>query len=109
MDPGMLNPHATPDTLPGKGRGHLSIAQAPIDNDEAWAGDSAYDRVTGLAEEGELTTKATDGEEQVPDPAGADLWQSQVTGTDSVELEWNDEANRTGFLIAGEGDPGQVK
>jgi hypothetical protein len=26
-----------------------------------------------------------------------------------VELEWNDEANRTGFLIAGEGDPGQVK
>ena len=109
IDPGMLNLYETPATLTVKGSGDLTIAQAPIDNVEAWAGDSAYDRVTGLAEEGELTTKATDGEEQVPDPAGADLWQSQVTGTDSVELEWNDEANRTGFLIAGEGDPGQVK
>lgn len=68
IDPGMLNLYETPATLTVKGSGDLTIAQAPIDNVEAWAGDSAYDRVTGLAEEGELTTKATDGEEQVPDP-----------------------------------------
>jgi hypothetical protein len=70
VDPGMLNLYETPATLTVKGSGDLTIAQAPIDNVEAWAGESAYDRVTGLAEEGELTTKATDGEEQVPDPAG---------------------------------------
>jgi hypothetical protein len=62
-----------------------------------------------LAEDGKLTTKATDGDGSVPDPKGADLWQSEVNGTDSVELEWNDDANRTGFLIAGNGDAGQVK
>src|SRR5699024_2364719 len=109
IDPGMLNLYETPATLTVKGSGDLTIAQAPIDNVEAWARDSASDRVTGRAADGELRTNGTDGERQVPDPAGGALWQSQVTGTDSVELEWNDEANRTGFLIAGEGDPGRVK
>src|SRR5699024_3926037 len=51
IDPGMLNLYETPATLTVKGSGDLTIAQAPIDNVEAWAGDSAYDRVTGLAEE----------------------------------------------------------
>lgn len=109
VDPGMLNLYETPTTLTAKGSGDLTIAQAPIENVEAWAGQSAYDRVTGLAEGGKLTTKATDGEGKVPNPAGADLWQSEVTGTDSVELEWNDEANRTGFLVAGDGEAGAVK
>nr|WP_209324092.1 hypothetical protein [Brevibacterium renqingii] len=109
VDPGMLNLYSTPATLTVKGSGDLTIAQAPIENVEAWAGQSAYDRVTGLAQEGKLTTKSTDGEEKVPDPTGDDLWQAQVSGTDSVELEWNDDANRTGFLIAGNGEPGQIK
>ncbi|WP_228282305.1 hypothetical protein [Brevibacterium atlanticum] len=109
VDPGMLNLYETPATLTVKGSGDLTIAQAPIENVEAWAGQSGYDRITGLAEGGKLTTKATDGEGSVPDPKGADLWQSEVNGTDSVELEWNDDANRTGFLIAGDGDAGQVK
>jgi hypothetical protein len=109
VDPGMLNLYKTPATMTVKGSGDLTIAQAPIENVEAWAGQSGYDRITGLAEEGKLTTKATDGEGKVPDPKGADLWQSEVNGTDSVELEWTDDANRTGFLIAGNGESGQVK
>ncbi|MGO3064859.1 MAG: hypothetical protein ACTIIT_02430, partial [Brevibacterium linens] len=109
VDPGMLNLYETPTTLTVKGSGDLTIAQAPIENVEAWAGQSAYDRVTGIAAGGELTVKGTDGEGKVPNPAGADLWQSEVTGTDSVELEWNDDANRTGFLIAGDGEAGAVK
>lgn len=109
VDPGMLNLYKTPATLTVEGSGDLTIAQAPIENVEAWAGQSGYDRVTGLAEEGKLTTKATEGESTVPDPQGADLWQSEVSGSDSVELEWNGDANRTGFLIAGDGEAGQVK
>src|SRR5699024_10548787 len=65
IDPGLLNLYETPATRTVKRSGDLTIAQAPIDNVEAWAGESAYDRVTGLAAAGELTTKATDGEEQV--------------------------------------------
>ncbi|UZD61358.1 hypothetical protein [Brevibacterium sp. JSBI002] len=70
VDPGMLNLYETPATLEVKGSGDLTIAQAPIENVEAWAGQSAYDRVTGIAEGGKLTVKATDGEGKVPNPPG---------------------------------------
>ncbi|MCD1285804.1 MULTISPECIES: hypothetical protein [unclassified Brevibacterium] len=109
VDPGMLNLYETPATLKVEGSGDLTIAQAPIENIDAWTGESAVDRVTGLAEGGELTTKSKDGENTVPNPAGADLWESEVTGTDAVTLDWSDDANRTGFLIAGDGEAGQVK
>lgn len=109
VDPGMLNLYETPATLKVKGSGDLTIAQAPAENVEAWVGDSASAHVTGLAPEGELTVKAQDGKAKVPNPAGADLWTSEVTGTDTVELDWTDDANRTGFLIAGSGEPGDVK
>lgn len=109
VDPGMLNLYETPATLKVEGSGDLTIAQAPAENVEAWVGDSASAHVTGLAPEGELTVKAQDGKAKVPNPAGADLWTSEVTGTDTVELDWTDDANRTGFLIAGSGEPGDVK
>ncbi|MBM6588680.1 hypothetical protein [Brevibacterium sp. RIT 803] len=109
IDPGMLNLYETPATLEVKGSGDLTIAQAPAENVDAWVGDSASAHVTGLAPEGKLTVKAQDGKAKVPNPAGADLWTSEVTGTDSVTLDWTDDANRTGFLIAGSGEPGDVK
>lgn len=109
VDPGMLNLYETPATLNVEGSGDLTIAQAPIENVEAWAGNSAFTRVTGLAPEGGLSVKSQDGEASMPSPAGADLWTSEVTGNDSVTLDWTEDANRTGFLIAGSGEPGDVK
>ena len=109
VDPGMLNLYETPASLEVEGSGELTIAQAPIENVEAWVGDSASARVTGLASEGGLTVKSQDGKGEVPNPAGADLWTSEVTETDKVSLDWTDDANRTGFLIAGSGEPGDVK
>ena len=109
VDPGMLNLYDTPATLNVKGSGDLTIAQAPIENVDAWAGDSQIARVTGLAPDGGLTVKSKEGKAETPNPAGADLWNSEVTGTDSVSLDWTDDANRTGFLIAGSGKAGDVK
>ncbi|WP_113902622.1 hypothetical protein [Brevibacterium sanguinis] len=109
VDPGMLNLYQTPATLTAEGSGELTIAHAPAENVDAWVGESASARVTGLAPEGGLTVKAQDGEPSVPDPRGADLWDAEVTGTDRVSLEWTGEANRTGFLISGTGEPGQVE
>ncbi|WP_309132369.1 hypothetical protein [Brevibacterium sp.] len=109
IDPGMLNLYQTPATLTVEGTGELTIAQAPIENIDAWVGDSAAARVTGLAPEGGLTVKSQDGEPSVPNPKGADIWEAEVSGTDSATLEWRGEANRTGFVIAGSGEPGQVK
>ncbi len=109
IDPGMLNLYQTPATLTAEGTGELTIAQAPIENVDAWVGESAATRVTGLAPDGGLTVKTQDGEPSVPDPRGADLWEAEATGTGTATLEWTGEANRTGFLIAGSGEPGQVK
>lgn len=109
IDPGMLNLYETPTTLKVEGEGDLTIAQAPIENIEAWTGESAVDRVTGLAEGGKLTVKSQDGQDSVPNPQGADLWESEVTDSGTVSLDWTDDANRTGFLIAGDGKSGEVK
>lgn len=109
VDPGMLNLYETPATLEVKGSGDLTIAQAPIENVDAWAGNSPVAHVTGLAPDGGLNVKSENGDAKMPSPAGADLWTSEVTGTDSVKLDWTDDANRTGFLIAGSGEPGDVK
>lgn len=108
VDPGMLNLYDTPAKLSAEGTGDLTIAQAPIESIDAWIGDSAAARVTGLATGGGLTVEAKDGTAEVPNPAGADLWEAEVTGSGTVSLDWNAEANRTGFLIAGTGQPGEV-
>ncbi|WP_193096568.1 hypothetical protein [Brevibacterium sp. FME17] len=109
VDPGMLNLYETPATLEAKGSGDLTIAQAPIENVDAWTGNSPVAHVTGLAPDGGLTVKPENGDAKMPSPAGADLWTAEVTGADSVKLDWTDDANRTGFLIAGSGEPGDVK
>lgn len=108
VDPGMLNLYETPATLTAEGTGDLTIAQAPIESIDAWIGDSAAARITGLASEGGLTVEPKDGAEEVPNPAGADLWEAETTGGGTVSLDWDAEANRTGFLIAGSGQPGEV-
>ncbi|RAD62289.1 hypothetical protein DN508_36385, partial [Burkholderia multivorans] len=64
--------------------------------------------ITGLASEGGLTVEPKDGAEEVPNPAGADLWEAETTGSGTVSLDWDAEANRTGFLIVGSGQPGEV-
>lgn len=108
IEPGVLNLYETPATLTATGTGELTIAQAPIESVDAWLGKSAAQRVTGLSAEGVLSTKAVQGEASVPNPGGADLWESEVSGTDTVGLDWKQEANRTGFLIAGDGTQGTV-
>ncbi len=80
VDPGMLNLYETPATLTAEGTGDLTIAQAPIESIDAWIGDSAAARITGLASEGGLTVEPKDGAEEVPNPAGADLWEAETTG-----------------------------
>lgn len=109
IDPGMLNLYDTPATLNATGTGDLTIAQAPIESIDAWVGESSAQRVTGLSQEGALALKPKDGDPQVPNPSGADLWDNELLGTDTVSLDWKGEANRTGFLIAGSGQAGEVK
>jgi len=87
-----------------------------------WVGDDPYDSVTGLSSwealsvvpgTGLATDEETDGEETDdapakkpstgPDPAGSDMWISEVSGETTAQLRWTEEPGRVVLLAAGVG------
>ncbi|TDK27618.1 hypothetical protein E2F48_00280 [Arthrobacter crusticola] len=70
-----------------KSGGAFTLAVGRAADVDAWVGDAAHLRVTGVGDE-ELKTEFTDGEATVPDPRGADLWTSEETAEGSVTHSW---------------------
>ncbi|WP_159618484.1 hypothetical protein [Arthrobacter zhaoguopingii] len=70
-----------------KSGGPFTLAVGRAADVDAWVGDAAHLRVTGVGDE-ELTTEFAEGEATVPDPRGADLWTSEETAEGSVTHRW---------------------
>jgi hypothetical protein len=70
-----------------KSGGPFTLAVGRAADVDAWVGDAAHLRVTGVGEE-ELETEFTEGEATVPDPSGSDLWTSEETVEGSVTHHW---------------------
>ncbi|MHA7262677.1 hypothetical protein ACX80W_05660 [Arthrobacter sp. TMN-37] len=70
-----------------KGDGAFTLAVGRAADVDAWVGDAAHLRVTGVGED-TLETEFTKGEAEVPDPRGADLWTSEETAEGSVTHSW---------------------
>lgn len=105
IQPGVLNLYDTPAELTVQGEGEITIAQASKEHVDAWVGDTAHASVPGLAGETQLRVDQVEGEaETAPNPAGADLWTSEVVGEGTAELRWDAEPGRTAFLIATDGE-----
>lgn len=83
-----------------------------------WVGDDPYDSVSGLSSWETLsvapgTGAPTEGEEtddapakkpgSGPDPAGSDMWLSEVSGETTVSMRWTEEPGRVVLLAAGVG------
>ncbi|WP_460889232.1 hypothetical protein [Promicromonospora xylanilytica] len=83
-----------------------------------WVGDDPYDSVSGLSSWETLsvapgTGAPTEGEEaddapakkpgSGPDPAGSDMWISEVSGETTVSMRWTEEPGRVVLLAAGVG------
>lgn len=87
-----------------------------------WVGDDPYDSVTGLSSwealsvvpgTGLATAEEETGEETGdapaekpstgPDPAGSDMWISEVSGETTVSMRWTEEPGRVVLLAAGVG------
>lgn len=90
-----------------------------------WVGTDPYDSVTGLSSwetlsvvpgTGPATEEAADGESEAPadeepaekpstgpDPAGSDMWLSEVSGETTVSMRWTEEPGRVVLLAAGVG------
>lgn len=87
-----------------------------------WVGEDPYDSVTGLSSWETLSVapgvgatpegEAAEGEEDAapaekpstgPDPAGSDMWISEVSGETTVSMRWTEEPGRVVLLAAGVG------
>ena len=88
-----------------------------------WVGADPYDSVTGLsswetlsvvpgtsaspegeAAEGEETEESAEKPSTGPDPAGSDMWISEVSGETNAQMRWTDQPGRTVLLAAGVGE-----
>lgn len=79
------------------------LAFAPSADVDAWVGEAGHVRVTGMSSWTELRVEEVAGEETVPNPAGADLWRSEVTGTGEVVVELSAETGDVALLAATDG------
>lgn len=70
---------------------------------EGWVGEAAHTTVTGFTAEQALTAETTEGEAEVPDPAGSDLWVASETGEGSATLEYEAREGRYLLLAASDG------
>lgn len=92
-----------------------------------WVGQDPYDSVTGLsswetlsvvpgagaapegeAAEGEAAEEPAGQPGTGPDPAGSDMWISEVSGETSVQMRWTEQPGRTVLLAAGVGEGAQA-
>ncbi|KGM13785.1 hypothetical protein N869_10170, partial [Cellulomonas bogoriensis 69B4 = DSM 16987] len=134
-EPGVLDVAAQQVTLRAQGQGEaLVVALGRTEDVEAWIGDDAHTRVTGLQDASTLATRDVaarqpepddeagdeDAEEQAeedgeegteeeaveppPDPRGSDLWVTEIVGDGSVDLEWAAEQGRWSVLVATVGE-----
>lgn len=88
-----------------------------------WVGQDPYDSVTGLSSWETLSVvpgtvpapegEAAEGEEAEepagkpgtgPDPAGSDMWISEVSGETTAQMRWTEQPGRTVLLAAGVGE-----
>ena len=88
-----------------------------------WVGDDPYDSVTGLSSwetlsvapgtglaTGEEETDGAEAEEPAekpstgPDPAGSDMWISEVSGETTASMRWTEQPGRVVLLAAGVGE-----
>lgn len=82
-----------------------------------WVGSDPYDSVTGLSSWETLSVApgapaTTDDEESAepaekpasgPDPAGSDMWITEVSGEGTVQMRWTEQPGRVVLLAAGVG------
>ncbi|WP_369369545.1 hypothetical protein AB1046_12010 [Promicromonospora sp. Populi] len=86
-----------------------------------WVGEDPYDAVTGLStwetlsvapgtglatgdEEAEDTEEPAEAPTTGPNPAGSDMWISEVSGETVAQMRWTEEPGRVVLLAAGVGE-----
>ncbi|GAA4838472.1 hypothetical protein [Garicola koreensis] len=91
--------------------GEYSLAVGRTFDVEAWIGDAAHNRVTGLTEAegddaGHIDAEYVDGETQAPNPSGSDLWAATETAEGDLLYRWStpDDSGDWSLLIFRDGE-----
>ncbi|WP_049897542.1 hypothetical protein [Nesterenkonia massiliensis] len=75
-----------------EGDGEYSLAIGRAHDIEAWLGDAAYNRVTGVtdsADQAEIEVEHIEGEQQAPNPLNSDLWVATETTEGELLYRWS--------------------
>ncbi|WP_010525763.1 hypothetical protein [Nesterenkonia sp. F] len=108
---GVVDPAAGREDLTVDAEGEYSLALAREGDVEAWIGDAAHNRITGLEEGGEdeapqMVGEHVDGESTVPDPSGSDLWAAEEQAEGPLQYRWSvpDDSGDWALLIFRDGE-----
>lgn len=103
--PGVLETHPGPVTVEATAPDGAPVLLA-IGREgevEAWVGEAAHTTVTGFASEQVLTGETAEGEAEVPNPAGSDLWVQREDGEGSASLQYEYPTDSYVLLAASDG------
>lgn len=92
IDAATLNANAGTQSIEVTADGDIVLAYGRTADVLAWVGEASYNEVDWDAEAGELTTTVVTGTERaedVPSPAGSDLWLREFTGTGALTRKIN--------------------
>lgn len=108
---GIIDTEAGRDEITIEAEGEYSLAVARTYDIEAWIGDAAFNRVTGIAEgdEGEsarIEAEHVGGEAQAPNPEGSDLWVATESTEGDLLYRWNapDESGDWSMVLFRDGE-----
>lgn len=100
IDQDLRTLHGGTVTINIEGDGNFLLAAGRPDDVEAWVGQTAHNKVTGVGEDREfLQVEHADGEAAAPNPAGSDLWVSTENASGELEYEWTPPADGDWTLL----------
>ncbi len=88
----VVDPEEERDTFTIEAEGEYTVALARLHDIEAWVGDAAHVRVDGVTADGEgggdWDVEYVEGESEVQDPSGSDMWVATETTEGELDYQW---------------------
>ncbi|MGG7442548.1 hypothetical protein ACQ7DA_07230 [Zafaria sp. J156] len=100
IEPAVGEVHADAVDITIESSGEFTAALGRSGDVEAWVGDARHNVVSGVdAEEWILNAEYVDGEAEVPNPAGSDLWVATETADGQLVHRWTEPAEGDWSLL----------
>ena len=105
----VVDPEEERDTFTIEAEGEYTVALARLHDIAAWVGDAAHVRVDGVTAGGEdggsWDLEYVEGESEVQDPSGSDMWVATETTEGELDYQWTapDESGEWALLLFRDG------